>query len=284
MIISCNHLILIKHWKELVPPGSAFHISVGLNEGRMPVADHGHDFAEICWVVEGVGTHRVNGQRVRMEAGDLVFIRPSDCHGLHCRHDSIFRLENVAFPRETLDRLNATYFRNVSEWFWKTDTLPRMLHLDRPQMDELNRELEHLSRSAKDVFSIDCFCLNLFRLLGRERAHMSNLPDWLETAQRHFGNAPGDYLRGTSRFVELCARCPEHVARSMQTHCGISPSRWVNAQRLIRAARLLESTSLPVTEVAAECGFENLSYFHRLFKTRYRCSPLRYRSSLPRLM
>jgi hypothetical protein len=46
---------MTKRWHELVADGYAFHLSVGLDEQRMPIPYHGHDFAEVLWVEEGRG-------------------------------------------------------------------------------------------------------------------------------------------------------------------------------------------------------------------------------------
>ncbi|MFR2336319.1 MAG: helix-turn-helix domain-containing protein, partial [Waltera sp.] len=47
--------------------------------------------------------------------------------------------------------------------------------------------------------------------------------------------------------------------------------------RLTHACHLLESTSLPVTEVALQSGFSNVSHFIRSFHASFRMSPLQYR-------
>ena len=50
---------------------------------------------------------------------------------------------------------------------------------------------------------------------------------------------------------------------------------------LTHACHLLESTSLPVTEVALQSGFPNVSHFIRCFHRTYQISPLQYRKQLP---
>jgi len=45
----------------------------------------------------------------------------------------------------------------------------------------------------------------------------------------------------------------------------------------MKAAVLLTSTSIPVEEIIVEVGYENSSYFHRLFKERYGMTPKQYR-------
>lgn len=51
-------------------------------------------------------------------------------------------------------------------------------------------------------------------------------------------------------------------------------------KRLDKAARLLRETRLTIQEVCAEVGYDNTSYFHRVFRRRYGKSPKEYRSEL----
>ncbi|MEX1119842.1 MAG: AraC family transcriptional regulator [Terrimicrobiaceae bacterium] len=268
---------MVKHWRSLVPDGNAYHISVALDHGRMPIAYHGHDFAEVFWVEEGRGIHHLNGRRIEIQAGDLVFIRPSDKHGLLTINGGVFRLCNVAFPRSVPTRLCRTYFPDEAGWFWAQDSSPHSIAMDAEQREALQAECDWLRGAPRDLLSLDNFLLNLFRLLGRAHAPHDNRPDWLDAAMRGFGSA--EHLAdGVQRFFRMAGRCPEHVARTMQRHCGTTPTAWVNARRVEYAARLLESTMLPVTEVAFRCGFENLAYFHRLFRASHGTTPRSYRT------
>ena len=44
-----------------------------------------------------------------------------------------------------------------------------------------------------------------------------------------------------------------------------------------RAAELLCGTTLQVTAIAAQCGFEDSSYFARSFRQLYGCGPTEFR-------
>ena len=46
-----------------------------------------------------------------------------------------------------------------------------------------------------------------------------------------------------------------------------------------QACYLLRNTVLPVADVARSVGYENTSYFHRLFRSLFGLSPKEYRSS-----
>lgn len=58
-----------------------------------------------------------------------------------------------------------------------------------------------------------------------------------------------------------------------------SPAKWVMKKRLALAAELLENTSLSVTDITYECGFENQTHFSRIFKEKYGVSALQFRSN-----
>jgi AraC family transcriptional regulator len=66
---------------------------------------------------------------------------------------------------------------------------------------------------------------------------------------------------------------------------GTSPSRYVQQQRLERARVLLNTTNLPIANVAAECGFVSQSYLTTCFRSKYGITPARFRrmaGQLPR--
>ena len=58
---------------------------------------------------------------------------------------------------------------------------------------------------------------------------------------------------------------------------GIGIKTYINNQRLISAAQLLEKTDKSISEIAELIGFQNQGYFSTLFKQFYGMSPLKYR-------
>ena len=79
------------------------------------------------------------------------------------------------------------------------------------------------------------------------------------------------------QVADLAGMHPAAFSRFFKRATGRTMSQHVTALRLDHAARLLAETDLSVLEVAAESGFENLSYFHRLFRQSHGHSPRRYR-------
>jgi transcriptional regulator GlxA family with amidase domain len=47
---------------------------------------------------------------------------------------------------------------------------------------------------------------------------------------------------------------PRTFARRFRAETGLSPHRWLTAVRVLKARQLLETTNLPVDQVAAGCG------------------------------
>ncbi len=68
-----------------------------------------------------------------------------------------------------------------------------------------------------------------------------------------------------------------HFLRAFRAATGTTPHQYLVAARLRRAARLLLTTDLPVTDVALEAGFGDLSNFIRTFHRAAGRSPRAFR-------
>ena len=71
---------------------------------------------------------------------------------------------------------------------------------------------------------------------------------------------------------------PSRLAHLFRTAVGEAPIRMLLRLRLRQAARLLEHSTLSVSEIAAEVGFESPFYFSRQFRQQFGVSPTAYRA------
>ncbi|GAB3274572.1 helix-turn-helix transcriptional regulator [Larkinella harenae] len=67
-------------------------------------------------------------------------------------------------------------------------------------------------------------------------------------------------------YASLLNITPNHLNKTVKAVTGKSPTQWIDETILLEAKVLLSQTSLSVTEVAAEVGVDDPSYFTRLFK------------------
>ncbi|SLM89556.1 GlxA family transcriptional regulator [Brevibacterium yomogidense] len=69
-----------------------------------------------------------------------------------------------------------------------------------------------------------------------------------------------------------------NFTRRFQEVTGTSPAAWVRSRRLDQARSLLETTSWPISRIAADCGFSSPVTFRQRFVAAYATTPTSYRT------
>lgn len=112
------------------------------------------------------------------------------------------------------------------------------------------------------------------RPVAAERAGGSRLAALLDQVR-----AALDQDWPVGRLAREAAVSPRTLHRRFQDSCGMSPGAWLLAERLARARDLLESSSLPIDDVAAACGFGAVATMRHHFRRALGTSPALYRHS-----
>lgn len=73
------------------------------------------------------------------------------------------------------------------------------------------------------------------------------------------------------------------LRRVLLQHFGVTPVELAQTQRLLFAKKLLQETSLPMTELAYAAGFGSVRRFNALFVSRYGMAPSDVRRAAPRV-
>jgi AraC-like DNA-binding protein len=81
-------------------------------------------------------------------------------------------------------------------------------------------------------------------------------------------------------FARLCHRSLSSFKRDFQKYYGMTPGKWLLSKRLDHASLLLNDASYNISGVAYDCGFESISHFSRVFKNKFKVSPLTYRNQI----
>ena len=259
-------------------PAEMFHFARKDLIPDPPALRHRHNYYELFLVERGACIHWINGIRDVLRTGDLVFMRPSDCHAVQADADLGCRILNVMFRAETAAHLESRYGAEFGgRFFWSGEALPETVRLSGPRLERAVNLTLALRSSLRTLTRIENFLLSILtHVLDDGAAVRRGAPEWLVAACRA-AQRPDVFRQGAAGFVRVAGRGHEHVCRQTRAHLGLSPTEYLNRVRIQHAAMLLSSTTRPLTAVAEECGFENMSYFHRRFREHYGTTPGGYR-------
>lgn len=80
------------------------------------------------------------------------------------------------------------------------------------------------------------------------------------------------------KMSELTGIHKTKLCKEFKILCGITPMRYVMAERITRAKELLGG-NMKVAEIALECGFSSQAHFSMAFKKEVGTPPLRWRKA-----
>ncbi len=79
-------------------------------------------------------------------------------------------------------------------------------------------------------------------------------------------------------FAKMCHRSLSSYKRDFYKHFNESPGKWLLNKRLEYASVLLKTTSLSISQIIFECGFENGSHFSQAFKNKFGLAPSKFKN------
>lgn len=118
--------------------------------------------------------------------------------------------------------------------------------------------------------------------------YQRNLPAYVSSTNRNKIQLAANYL--TEHYAENGLTVAEvaekfslrvkHFRNLFHSLYNTTPSQYLISLRLQTATKLLTETELTISEISQMCGFCDIYYFSRLFKTRFCCSPMEYRKRI----
>jgi len=220
----------------------------------------------------------------------LVRLKPGDC----IIHDPSFRQLHYSVPEASEgfrnDWLHIRY--DVVERVMEKLRLPwnKLLHTGQPDIIESHVKLLMAELEIQDEFTSSSIEAILFQLLlvvlRGSRKNKARIKNMTQVQDRHLEKMRGIRTLMLEQFQE------PHKLNSLAKEMGLSPERFsalyrtffksspiadIIRARLIAAQKRLVYSRDPIKEIAADCGFEDLHYFSRLFTRKIGLSPSRYR-------
>jgi AraC family cel operon transcriptional repressor len=239
-----------------------------------------HRDAYALFLIErGSCYHLVNAQRQLLQAGTLVFIRPSDRHSLRARRETECRLIHVLIDPASIDFLGQRYGSEFGmRFFWSQSPLPSQIQLFDARFERAVNTLNELSSLRGTRVDLEATLLTIMtRVVDRSIEGQEALPSWLAKACQS-ASQPEILAGGASAFVAAAGRSQEHVIRTSKRYLGRTPTAYINLKRIERAAQLLsQETHRSVEDIASSLGLSNTSYFYHLFRAEYGMTPGKYR-------
>ena len=245
---------------------------VGENRGGIRIDRHDHDFAELMLILDGEGDHWLNGTSHRLTPGQIWSIRPEDIHSLRAKPGSGLAYVNVAFREESLKE-----FLTLSG----VAAIPPLRTVDGDGLSRISRA----GMAMAEAYSRDPSPLDLVEFLTRVCRASSgagssqDLPHWLGQALAQM-RSEENLAAGLPRLLELCSVSDAHLSRTVRQHLGVRPTDLVNEIRVEHAKVLLATTPLDAETIAFRCGWQNASYFYRLFRGVCGKTPRDFRKGL----
>lgn len=243
---------------------------------------HWHEEMELIYVVSGTGIITVQGERLTVQAGDLVIVAPENVHSFEQLEGRSMAYYNILFR---LSMLNSEYVGILQE-------KGRMIPCYHPKGGPLNAKLEplllELILNRKQVHSDYALmiCSYLYAIVyhilhscqDRAEAEIGNHINYdrLKVVLEYLHE---NYAREITvdQAASMCGFSPSHFMKLFRELTGNSFAQYVKNYRLEMAARKLRTTGKRIGEIAEEVGFHNLPYFTRAFEAKYHMPPGSYR-------
>lgn len=91
---------------------------------------------------------------------------------------------------------------------------------------------------------------------------------------------PDQPIGTISAYAQAAGISENYLSRQIKQYTGRSVGEWIDAERIVRAKKLLAGTSVPIIDVAVAVGLEDQSYFARFFKRETGITPSSFRKAM----
>lgn len=248
---------------------------------------HQHDYYEITFVIRGSMDLTLNQHTHTLQDGSFILIRPHDVH-TKAPHQGPCEHLNIAFLSTVFDDIFA--FLKSPEIKESILSEPfcapfRIAHSDKRSIDYDIRRLSMVpvedTQTSSRLLRIFIFKILTSYFLERPSEHPSEkefMPPWLTQYLRQANN-PEVLNQGTDYLYSSVDLSKSYVCRVFTHHMKMSPTDYINEQRLIYAANLLKYSDWDILYISQEAGFSSLSHFYHCFKAKYHVSPKKFRSA-----
>lgn len=277
----------------MYPADQPFCYSLTL-EGDIKTQLHTHDYIELAYVVQGEFRQKILGKDITFSQGDLCLIDKNCFHQdyigstpavvlfLGIANDMFSEIinENIASGK-ILSFLNAAIL--------KQKDLRQYLcfHPGPSAAPELEKCLlgllkELMDNSAGTHYIRKGLLMRIFGILSTRyefnlSSEQQKARNWLifqeitQYIRQHYDTVTIQELSRNFHFQE------DYFNRIIKNKTGMTYSAYVKNIRLEHAQQLLLNTDMSIEDVASAVGYENRSFFYRIFQEKHHMTPSAFR-------
>ena len=268
-----------------------FFIQYGSHETDLFMHTHA-DFSELVIVMNGTAIHKVDNEAYFVKKGDVFVINNNTCHGYENAHD--FRICNIMYRSEKL--LSTDLDIRKSAGFHALFVIEPYLSMERSFQSRLKlflADYEQVSMIISTMLQeydnktegwktmLDSHFMMLVVLLSRVYNSMPfdvnlgviNIAKSVSYMENNFTSSIT--IEELALQSSLSVR---HFARIFRETYQTTPGNYILLLRMNHACNLLKQTTLSISEVAFQSGFNDSNYFSRQFHKNYHMSPKQFRN------
>lgn len=251
---------------------------------------HWHEEMEAVVLTSGSVVFAAGNRKYTLQAGEGFFINSGALHGAWAVDTSGCQFHSLVFhPRLVGGSTDSVFYQNYV----------------RPLVENANAEGIVLSPRIPWQADACAAIENAWQACAQEpvgyefqvRTSLSQLLCLLQSSTPDGSTPNKKQLRSAERMKNMLRYIHENFSQDLNTtsiaksagvseseclRCfhtiiGTTPIQYLRQYRIQRSAQLLAQTQEPVSDVAARCGFQDVSYFTKTFRELRGCSPSEYR-------
>ena len=289
--------------KDLYTSGRDFTVdsSKMLEEGKLIAVrthtrfvyfpSHRHNYVEVLYVCEGSLTNIIDGKQVVVRKGELLFLNQFTRHEILPAGENDIAINfmilpefiDVAYSMAGNNNVLANFLVNVLR---RDEERGEYLYFKVSEVLQIQNLLENMIYSLVTGNGEDnrinqtTMGLIFLYLLDSVQYVEMRVPNQYENM---ISMSTLNYIEQqyrTATLTELCENLhlPMHVLSKMiKKTTGFNFKELLQRKRLNKAVELMCETDLSISDIIAAVGYENNSYFHRVFKERFHTTPRAFR-------
>lgn len=233
---------------------------------------HRHDFYSLVWFTKSIGINVIDFEEYEIQHNRLFLMRPKQVHNWSYSKNSngYIIIFDKHLLKETTDFVNKAFF----------DLSERNTKFLKPLFENLIEEFNKNDKlSEKTIVQGISYLLLQLKRLSNENP--KNKETKSKTALK-FSKLVSDTICENISVNEYASKLNltvDKLNEICKENYGQSPKTIILEKKITEAKRLLYFTDLSVKEIAFRLGFEDSSYFSRIFKQKTNLSPTEFKSA-----